>query len=319
MSAARRLPAWIALPYARLELPGWGGLLRTVRVLGPGANEVWSDAPPVRLRGKWHGYTMTLDLQNWSERLSFFLGRYYDLPTQLTLRSLLRPGDRMLDVGANIGMISLLAARLVGPGGRIDAFEPNPRCEERLRQMLRDNRIQHVEVYPFGLSDCAAQAQLTLPDASTGSGTLSDVPLEARSPDARYYDVRVCRGDDVIAGNPGRPIAVKIDVEGHEVRVLRGLGKTIERAQPAFLVETIPEHLERAGSGVEELVGLLRDHGYRGHQMLARRAGLGFRLALPCLEGVGAWEATDTLWLHPESEAHSRLADLLPARPATAS
>ena len=119
---------------------------------------------------------MILDLRNWSERISYFLRRYYDLPSQLALRALLRPGDEMLDVGANIGMMSLLAARLVGPGGRVDAFEPHPGCVERVREILDENRIGHVHVHPIALSDREGTAVLTLPGATTGSGTLSAVP-----------------------------------------------------------------------------------------------------------------------------------------------
>jgi hypothetical protein len=67
------------------------------------------------MRGKLHGYEMSLDLGNWSNRQTYFLGRFYDLPTQLVLLSCLRPDDIFVDIGANEGMISLLASRLVGP------------------------------------------------------------------------------------------------------------------------------------------------------------------------------------------------------------
>lgn len=68
----------LALPYARLELPGWGQLLKKVGVY---RNELWEHTLTRTIRGKWHGYLMTLDLSNWSERQTYFLGRFYDLPT----------------------------------------------------------------------------------------------------------------------------------------------------------------------------------------------------------------------------------------------
>jgi precorrin-6B methylase 2 len=69
---------------------------------------------------------MELDLAAWSERSAYFLGRFYDLNLQMLMIQILKPGDRFVDIGANIGMLSILAARLVGPSGRVESFEPNP-------------------------------------------------------------------------------------------------------------------------------------------------------------------------------------------------
>ena len=91
------------------------------------------------MRGKLHGYKMELDLRDWSEQMTYFLGRHSDLPLQLAMMALLKPGDRFVDVGTNIGMITLLAARLVGPEGRVDAIEPNPACCARVRRSLTLN------------------------------------------------------------------------------------------------------------------------------------------------------------------------------------
>ncbi len=68
---------------------------------------------------------MDLDLARASERFSYFTGRFYELGMQLLLMDLVRAGDRVVDIGANVGEISLLCSRLVGPTGVVDAFEPN--------------------------------------------------------------------------------------------------------------------------------------------------------------------------------------------------
>jgi len=94
--------------YSRRELPGWGWVLRRAGVFD---DSVWREAPTAVAEGKLHGFRMELDLRNWSERQTYFLGRFYDLPTQLLVMRLLRRGDLFVDVGANIGMISALAAR----------------------------------------------------------------------------------------------------------------------------------------------------------------------------------------------------------------
>jgi hypothetical protein len=68
------LIARLALPYARLELPGWGKVLRAAGVY---RHDCWNGAPTRVIRGKFHGYRMTPSLESWSERQTYFLGRYY--------------------------------------------------------------------------------------------------------------------------------------------------------------------------------------------------------------------------------------------------
>ena len=137
----------LLLPITRLELPGWGRLCSAVGLFRYD-DDHWRTAPVKIIRGKLHGYRMRLRLSDWSDRMTFFLGRYYDLPTQLLMSICLRPGDRFIDIGANIGMISLLAARLVGPSGRVDSVEPNPKCIEIFREHIALNPIGNIHIHP---------------------------------------------------------------------------------------------------------------------------------------------------------------------------
>ena len=84
-------------------------------IFGAEKNGNWDSAPWLSVRGKWHGYEMHLNLADWSERQTWFLARYHELDLQLLMNACLRPGDRVIDVGANIGMLSLHAAWRVGP------------------------------------------------------------------------------------------------------------------------------------------------------------------------------------------------------------
>lgn len=136
--------------YVRRELPGWG---RLYAALGGHDETRWQNAGIRTSQGKLHGYRMPLDLSNWSERLSYFLGRYHDLPLQLAMRLAVRPGDTFVDVGANLGMITLLACRLVGDSGRVLACEPNPRLADRLEVLARDNGIEHLDVARTALGE----------------------------------------------------------------------------------------------------------------------------------------------------------------------
>ena len=87
----------------------------------------WRDNQTKSIKGKIHGYEMPLNLGRWPDRAVFFLGRWYDLGTQLLLQAVIEVGDVVVDVGANQGMFALLASKLVGATGGVICFEPNPK------------------------------------------------------------------------------------------------------------------------------------------------------------------------------------------------
>jgi hypothetical protein len=147
-------------PYIRSELPGWGKLARLLRVAGNENDKYWPKGWFAETVGKRHGYVMRLDLGDWSERISYFLGRYYDLCTQHIMSKYLKEGDRVLDVGANIGMLTIHAASLVGSSGRVDAVEPHPEGQARISRLKQDNCITQIELHSCGCSKTSGEAFL---------------------------------------------------------------------------------------------------------------------------------------------------------------
>lgn len=296
----------LALPYARLELPGWGQLLKKVGVY---RNELWKHTLTRTIRGKWHGYLMTLDLSNWSERQTYFLGRFYDLPTQLFIKAAVQPGDSFIDVGANIGMITLLAARYVGPTGSVHAFEPNSMVFERLQVAIADNQLQQVTLHPCGLSNLQAELILSVVTEHTGMGTFAKIPEQEQFLISNQYQVPVYCGDDVLPNNLPGATFVKIDVEGFELNVLQGLSRTLCHLRPVVLTEVVAEHLDRAGSSVEELCASMHDYGYEAFNMETKRIAWRHRLRL---RRASLHKMTDNVvWIHPDSKAFSRLEPLI--------
>jgi hypothetical protein len=83
------------------------------------------------------------------------------------------------------------------------------------------------------------------------------------------------------------------------------------RCRPGLLVETIAAHLAHAGFEVHDLIHTLEAQGYEGFEPCVRRSGLGYRLRLRPLGGEPPVQATDTVWLHPASEAFARLSPLV--------
>ena len=164
--------------YVHRELPFWG---RLYDAIGGNSDAQWRDAGVITMRGKVHGYRMPLDLANWSERLTWFLGRYHDLPLHLALQALVPPGSAFVDVGANLGMVSLLACHLTGPEGLVLACEPNAELSERLEQLAADNEIAHLRVVRRALGSEPADAVLHEFDHHSGWGSLVEVAPEGSS------------------------------------------------------------------------------------------------------------------------------------------
>jgi len=292
------------VPYSRLELPGWG---RVLRAAGVYQDDKWSGAPTRVIRGKLHGYTMRLSLESWSERQTYFLGRYYDLPSQAYISGCLRPGDTFIDIGGNIGMMTLLGSHAVGPTGRVHMFEPNPAAGARAQRTLDENGITNVTLHPMGLSDAPAELTLSVVSKHSGLGTFAPV----RSFEAKYVSVRhiarVVRGDDVLPPQLAGDVTIKIDVEGFECRALRGLSATLAKYRPAVVGEVIEKHLIRAGSSGQELLDLMAEHGYQGYRLSIRRKLGRQRLSLIPITRAEQVNSNNVAWLYPGTVQSDRL------------
>lgn len=299
----------LALPYARLELPGWGKVLRWCGVSA--AVEAASRWPrDLTLTGKSHGFAVELDLTKQHERTMYFLGRSEELEIELFFQEAIRQGDAVIDVGANVGMLSLLAARLVGRQGRVFSFEPNPSLCSRLRATFQRNAISNVQLFEMGLADRTTEMELQVLPGLDVLGTLAPVQEAA----ATTYRVSVRQADDILPAELAGPVLVKIDVEGFEVSVLRGMGGLVERLKPAIVTEVEPLWLARAGTSPRELFEMMAGYGYRGFHLGSKRRGLRRHM---CLSPVAHEDALaqvrkraserNVVWIHPMSIHAARL------------
>jgi FkbM family methyltransferase len=189
-------------------------------------------------------------------------GRYE--PNEMSaIARLLRPGMCFVDVGANEGLFTLLAAALVGSNGAVHAFEPSPRERARLEENLSLNRFTNVRVHPSALGSAHRKASLSVSGPEhPGHNTLGGFAYP-EGEGAYTLDVDVQTLDEVVAGEGlERVDMVKIDVEGFETAVLGGAHDTLRIHRPVLLIEAYDPSLREAGSSVDELLRLLRDAGY---------------------------------------------------------
>ena len=179
--------------------------------------------------------------------------------TAAVLATLLRPGDTMIDVGAHIGTITIPAARAVGPGGQVIAVEPGARAAALLRRSLHINSLAPWVM----LHDCAA-------GAANGEAMLHLTPVigenslishSGENGDVAPVCVTVRPLDDLVP--PGSVRVVKIDAEGYELEVWRGMRRIIsDNPELAVIVEFGPSHLARANIPVAEWFETLQAPGF---------------------------------------------------------
>ncbi|MCC6321420.1 MAG: FkbM family methyltransferase [Phycisphaerales bacterium] len=269
------------------------------------------------VRFHWHRHAVTLSLDERFERWAFFLARYHEYPLQLLMKSVLRSGETFIDVGANIGLVSLLASWLVGDSGTVIAYEPNPEVRQRLSDHVTRNRVRNIRTREFALGDRPSRLTLTTIGKNTGSATLGDVPVELQPHVTSRFSVDVVPGDSEAGLWYGEPPTravplLKIDAEGAETSIVRGLAKALATHKPIVVLEVNPFALRMNGSNPRELRSTLTQLGYHGWVLSAPLRILRRRIPLLSpLKPLPVSELHDEVWCHADSGYRDRVAQFI--------
>ena len=179
------------------------------------------------------------------------------------LKAFLRPGDIFVDVGANLGLFTLLAARYVGHEGSVYAFEPNPTTFERLQDNVALNRFKRVRCIPLALSDTEANLPLTIGLEGWDAWSSLAYPVGASAVTTISTGCITWDRFAVTERLLGRVAMMKIDVEGWEAKVLSGASTALIRPDaPLLQVEFTDAAAYAAGSSCRDLYHLLEQLGY---------------------------------------------------------
>jgi len=174
--------------------------------------------------------------------------------------------ETAIDVGANIGNHSLFFSQLFK---RVIAFEPNPLVRSLLEMNIELNGAKNIEVSSWALSDSVGNATLAFQTSNLGGATLNRGRDASEFMDG-FAEVELAKGDDTIDQSQ-RIGLIKIDVEGAEESVLKGLTDTIQSHMPVIMLEQLPDAID-AATGTSPAYLLLRDIGYEAYEIrLARR------------------------------------------------
>ena len=212
------------------------------------------------------------DLGVWSGRGHYFRGEYHDAVNRLLIQEYLTDGDTYIDVGANYGIHTLCACRTVGLNGQVMSFEPNPLVYEMHKALLTINRITNCAAYNLGLSD--SNGKLTMygheNELTDHTGTFSFRSMSGAR--TKIREVPVSTGDEILKNTrlTGR-ILVKIDTEGFEHHVIRGLDKLlVDYDDLGLAVEVTDEWLRQTGSSAAELFEHMNSRGFNAYTPVLR-------------------------------------------------
>lgn len=184
----------------------------------------------------------------------------YELPVQQAIAQHLKPGDVFYDIGANVGFFTVLGAQLVGNEGAVYAFEPDQNNAQAIRHNVTLNGFSQVDVVQKAVSQTDGSGTLLLTDYA-GGHTLSSVE---RPPQVRAeISVDLVSIDTLISqGDLKPPALVKIDVEGAEIEVLKGMQQTLERDRPTLIYEADDRHPAHLKIKQNELNSYVQQFGY---------------------------------------------------------
>ena len=213
-------------------------------------------------------FRLTVDLHDRVLGRMLYLGEDHEPEHRALMRHLALDGGVCVDVGANVGLHTVLLSRLVGPAGRVFAFEPDPHNFRLLEANLRLNDARNVTARQCAIGDTDGVCRL-----ARNPRNYADCRVTSELPAWSSHEVPMTTLDAALPELPvGALRFVKMDVQGSECRVLRGMRATLARHPDLVMtVEVFPDGLRGAGASARELIALLADLGFAGWEFTPNR------------------------------------------------
>jgi len=200
---------------------------------------------------------------NYIEWTILSTGTYEDEISKL-IRLSLRAGDNSLDIGGNIGLQSIRMSQSVGNAGKVYAFEPLQYLQEKFIKNMALNKAFNVTLLPYALSDTESEAEFNINKNAWNQGTFS---LGAsQGADKQTISIKVADALPEIKALPNLAL-IKIDVEGYEYQVLRGLTTTLKQHRPRIIFEYDGNYWAKTGQRISDCYRFLQSLGYTLYQI----------------------------------------------------
>ena len=185
------------------------------------------------------------DFKIYIRQNDFFIGaviantKTYEPYVTDEIRRLLKPGMVFIDIGANIGYFAMLAAALVGPTGKVYAFEPNPDNCQMVEMSIEANGFENIQLFPNAVAEAKQSFNLDV-GGTNSNGRIIDFTPEATPGQATPILVEAVVLDDTLP-DLDRVDVVKLDIEGAEPRAWQGMQQIVSKFRPILVFEFSPE------------------------------------------------------------------------------
>jgi FkbM family methyltransferase len=246
---------WLAWATRRFQPKG---IDRIVRMLYPPGN----DRPIRSVVDYDDGLLFHCDTQSFLEWYIFFYGAFRPEVSRLINR-MLRPGQVAIDIGANVGMHSVIMANRVGPTGHVVVFEPDPHPMGRLRRNMALNGIDWVTTVEAAVSARSETRTFYLHDDSIGNFANASLVAANVGKQTASVEMQVVSIDEWMRDNPlPRVDVVKLLAQGEEYNALQGMRGLIERDRPKIFFLYEPSYWHRQDLELMDAVKFFAGHGY---------------------------------------------------------
>ncbi|MFD7539091.1 FkbM family methyltransferase [Streptomyces sp. NPDC059819] len=224
------------------------------------------DQPRRRVTQDRYGARFAVDTQDLIQRYLYLFGVWEPHMTHW-LRQRLRPGDTFVDVGANLGVFSVLGSRLVGSAGKVVAIEASPAFHRGLLRNVALNHCDNVRAVNTAVSDGHRTLTFVLA-GSRNMGANSIVPYDGPA-ESSFEMGAVPLSELLEPAEVARARVIKIDVEGAEGSVVRGLAPLLDdlRHDVEIAVEVTPDRMAQLGDSAVELLAVMREHGFHTYRL----------------------------------------------------
>ncbi|MEH6374513.1 FkbM family methyltransferase [Streptomyces sp. KLMMK] len=229
-------------------------------------NPYLRDHPRRRVTRSRLGASFAVETQDLIQRYIYMFGVWEPHLTRWLSRRL-RPGDGFIDVGSNLGYFSVLASRLVGEEGHVVAVEASPTVHERGLAQARLNGCRNIRAVNTAVSDSHGVLTFTLA-SSRNIGANSIVPYNG--PAEASFAIQARPLPEVLtAAEVATARVIKVDVEGAEGSVVRGMVPLLDRlrSDAEITIEVSPERMAQLGDSADELLATMREYGFHAYRI----------------------------------------------------
>lgn len=242
------------------EIPGMATLANNIfRMVWPSTNiiEVQGSKMFIDVNEKNPGLRQTFQ--------AYAMNRIHEETTTNIFRKIIKPGNIFLDLGANIGYFSLLAAKLTGENGKIFSFEPEPKNFYYLQKNIEVNNYKNIYPFQKAVSDKNGEIELFICEYDSGHHTIKqyegvEVYSHGRPTENRSIKIDAVKLDDFLADKADHIDVVKMDIEGAEALAVEGMKHLLEKNKNIkFLMEFFPLFIKKMGNSPEKLIKTLME------------------------------------------------------------